>query len=133
MADAPAGGLLLRREVRFRAFERTAKYSDAIDQEAAVGRIMAPTLTDTAIHAQAVAASQAVFVRQHQHAIIHLVERLGSHKPFQIVLGRMVRHRVIVNPCPALIGLTIPNGFFGLPIGPFLPSAQEDEPIAGFQ
>jgi hypothetical protein len=133
MTAAPPSGPLLFREIRFHSLEQAAEDSNAIDQKTAVGRIVAPALADTAVHPQTIPAGQLVLLRQGQHAIIHLVERLGPHEPFQIVLGGVVGHGMIVDPHPALIGFTIPHRFLGLPIGPFLPAAQKGQTIGGLQ
>ena len=113
--------------------EQAAEHPDAIDQKAAIRGIVAATLGDTAVHSQAVPTGQVVLLSQDQHAIIHPMERPRTHEPFEIVLGGVIGHRVIVDAHPALIGGTIPNGFLGLPIGPFLAAAQEGQAIAGFQ
>ncbi len=130
MVGAPAGRLLLGRQIRLGPLQQAAEHPDAIDQQTGVGRIVAATLGDGAIHPQAVPAGQVVLLRQDQHPIVHPMQRLGPHKSFQIVLGGMIRHGMLVHPDPALIGVAIAHRFFGLAIGPFLPPAQEGQAVA---
>lgn len=63
VAHTPSRGPLPGREVRLRSFEQAAEHPDAIDQETAIGGIVTPALTNTAIHPQAVPAGQAVLLR----------------------------------------------------------------------
>jgi hypothetical protein len=58
------------------------------------------------------------------------MERLGPHESLQIVLGGMIRHRMIVHPDPALIGRAISDRFFSLPISPLFSAAQEGQAVA---
>jgi hypothetical protein len=133
MGGTPASRPLLRREIRGGSFQQAAQHPHTVDQETAVSGIVTPTLRHTAIDAEAIPASELVLLRQGQHPIIHLVECLGLYQPFQIILGGVIRHRVIVDPHPALIRGTIPDGFFGLTVGPLFPSAQEGHSKAGFE
>ncbi len=130
---APARRLLVRGKERFRPLEQTAEHLDPIDQETGIGRVMAATLGDRAIHPQAVASGELVGLSQHEHPIIHPMQCLRTNIVFQIILRGVVRHGVIIGPYPALRGGTIPDRCFGLSIGPLLAAAQEGEAIADLQ
>jgi hypothetical protein len=133
MVGTPPGRPLLFREVRFRSLEQAAEDANAIDQEAAVGGIVAAALGHGAVHAQTIAAGQPVLLRQDQHAIIHLMQGLWTYASFQIVLSTVIGHGMIVEPHPALVHWTVSDGLFRLPIRPPFSAAQEGQAIAGFQ
>ncbi len=73
-----------------------------------------------AIHAQAIAARQTIFVCQHDRTVIDAVQRSGLNDPLQIIQGGVVGHGFVVDADPPPIAFTVAHFLFGLAMRPFL-------------